>query len=112
MRGQRRLFDDDAEQPPALGLGQLPRLHDLYGVAQARLVVLVVNVANGPPTDVFAVALMLDQTRNLDAAGLVHFVAGNDARFQAPLASFACLSHCPSLPQLPSAVRPTRVRVE
>src|SRR5262245_32352898 len=60
------------QQPPVLQLRQGPRLHDLDGVAGVRLVGLVVDVADGPPLDVLAVALVLDQPGDLDPAGLVH----------------------------------------
>src|SRR5262249_7165373 len=78
-----------AHQPPVLQLGQRARLHDLDGVAGVRLVVLVVHVADGPPLDVLAVALVLDQPRDLHAAGLVHLVAGHHADEGPSLA--ACL---------------------
>src|SRR5262249_45180448 len=71
-------FADDAQQPPVLGLRQRPALHDLHGVAGVRRVLLVVDVADGPPADVLAVALVLDQPRDLHPAGLVHLVAGDD----------------------------------
>ena len=48
-----------------------------------RFVLFVVDVADGPPLDVLAVARMLDQPRNLDPARLVHLVAGDDADFDA-----------------------------
>src|SRR5262249_25041063 len=82
---------DDAHQPPVLGLGQGPRLHDLDGVAGVRLVVLVVDVADGAAADVLAVAGVLDQARDLDPARLLHLVAGDDADLDTPFAAFRFL---------------------
>ena len=100
----------DAHQPPVLDLRQRPGLHDLDRVADVRLVLLVVDVADGPPLDVLAVARMLDQPRNLDAAGLVHLVAGDDADLDAalsavPLVSAACCPPSLSRSLLPGGLR-------
>src|SRR5579871_1728869 len=54
-RGGGRRAGDDAEQPPVLHLRQRAGLHDLDHVALVRIVVLVVNVADGPALDVLAV---------------------------------------------------------
>ena len=43
------------------------------------------DVADGPALDVLAIARMLDQARDLDAARLVHLVAGDDADLDAAL---------------------------
>src|SRR5262245_37102499 len=69
--GARRLFHD-AQQPPVLVLGERSRLHDLDFIADARLVLLVVHIANGAALDVLAVAGVLDEAGDLDAARLVH----------------------------------------
>ena len=70
---------DDPHQPPPLRLRQRPGLHDLDRVADVRLVLLVVDVADGPLLDVLAVLRVLDQPLDLDPAGLVHLVARDDA---------------------------------
>src|SRR5262249_32121307 len=91
-------------QQPVLRLAVRPALHDLHGVAVARLVLLVVYVADRPPADVLAVARVLDQTRDLDATGLVHLVTGHDADGRAPrpalLAALLLLGHFLSAPWL------------
>src|SRR5206468_1774852 len=56
---------------------------DLHGVAQVRLVLLVVDVAHRPALDELAVLRVADQPLDFDAAGLRHLVAGDDA-FQEP----------------------------
>src|SRR5437588_13047479 len=83
----RRRLGHDPDQPPVLILRQRPRLHDLDGVADVRLVLLVVDVADGAALDVLAVALVLNQARNLDAASLLHLVAGDDAGFDPAFAA-------------------------
>src|SRR5262249_22369312 len=75
----RRGLGHHAEQQPVLGLAERPALHDLDGVAGVRDVLLVVDVADRPAADVLAVARVLDQPRDLDAAGLVHLFTGDHA---------------------------------
>src|SRR5436305_13064724 len=94
--GRRRLLgrlDHDTEEAPWLGLGQPAGFHNLHVVASPRLVGLVVNMADRAAGDVLAVARVLDQARNLDAAGLVHFVAGHDADLDSALATFCFHGH-------------------
>src|SRR5262245_28675841 len=102
---------DDAQQAPVLHLGQRPRLHDLDGIAGVRFVLLVVNVADGAAADVLAVADVLDQPRDLDAARLVHLVAGDDPDHHAALAAFLgrllLLSHWPLPPSPPLPSEPS-----
>src|SRR5262245_2642603 len=76
----------DAHQPPVLVLRQRPGLHDLDRIANPRLIRLVVCVADRTALDVLTVTSVLDQPRNLDAAGLVHLVARHNADQYSPLA--------------------------
>src|SRR5258708_1935250 len=76
-------FAHDTHQPPMLRLGHGPALHDPHGGALVRFVLLIVDVANRPPADVFAVALMLDEPGDFHPTGLVHLVAGDNAHRQA-----------------------------
>src|SRR5262245_15516044 len=79
-----RCLLDDLHQLPPLQLGERPALDDLDGVAQVRLVLLVVGVADRPPLDELAVLGVTDQPLDLDPAGLGHLVAGDDALQDAP----------------------------
>src|SRR5207248_10558579 len=90
-------------------LRQRSGFHDLDLVAEARDVLFIVDVADGSPANVLAVARMLDQARDLDAPRLVHLVPGDDADGRAPLAAFRLchlFSHSPSLPRPPSSGQP------
>ena len=70
---------DNSHQLPALEF-RLGRTFDhLNRVAEFRLVVFVVDMANRTAFDVFAVLGMLDQTIDLDPPALVHLVARDNA---------------------------------
>src|SRR5262245_30508094 len=87
-RGGARLrrLGHHTDEAPVLHLRERTCLHDLDGIANVRLVLLVMGVADGPPTDVLSIARVLDQARNLDPARLVHLVAGDNADLMASLA--------------------------
>src|SRR5579883_1605626 len=69
---------DDAHQPPALGLGQRPRAHDLDQVPGFRGVGLVVHGELAALADDLLVELVADQARDGDDARLVHLVRDHD----------------------------------
>src|SRR5690606_24312439 len=84
---------DDPDDPPALGGGQRPRLHQEHTVADAAGIVLVVRLVLGRPPDDLAVEGVLDPVLDGDHHGLVHLVADDDA-----LARLAATTRLPARP--------------
>ena len=70
-------------QRPPLQFAQRLRFDDFNLVTNRRIVVLVVDVTHRSSADEFFVLGMLDHAIDLDAARLVHFVAGHDSGYDA-----------------------------
>src|SRR6476620_4028542 len=70
---------DDLDQPPPLGGGRGPGLHDLHAVADAGDVLLVVRLQLAGPADDLAVQPVLHAVLDLDDDGLLHLVADDEA---------------------------------
>src|SRR3972149_6880720 len=69
----------DPDQVPPLQLRAGRGLDDLDRVAEMRIVLFVVHVTNRAAANVFPVFSRGQEPLDLDAARLVHFVAGDDA---------------------------------
>src|SRR4051812_16273271 len=70
---------DHRDQPPPLGGGGRPGLHDLHPVADARDVLLVVGLQLAGAPDDLAVQAVLHAVLDLDDDGLLHLVAHHEA---------------------------------
>src|SRR3954464_4845334 len=70
---------DHRDQPPPLGGGGRPGLHDLHPVADARDVLLVVGLQLAGAPDDLAVQAVLHAVLDLDDDGLLHLVADHEA---------------------------------
>src|SRR3954466_659439 len=70
---------DHRDQPPPLGGGGRPGLHDLHPVADARDVLLVVGLQLARAPDDLAVEAVLHAVLDLDDDGLLHLVADDQA---------------------------------
>ena len=68
----------NADQRPTLGARQGPAFDDFHRVAGIAFVVFIMNMAHGASMQNFAVFRVANTTGNFDAAGLVHFVAGDN----------------------------------
>src|SRR5690348_7160393 len=70
---------EDLDDPPALGGGQRPGLHQEDAVADTAGVLLVVGLVLGRTADDLAVQGVLDAVLDGDDDGLVHLVADDQA---------------------------------
>src|SRR3954470_10255979 len=70
---------DHRDQPPPLGGGGRPGLHDLHPVADARDVLFVVGLELARAPDDLAVEAVLHAVLDLDDDGLLHLVADHQA---------------------------------
>src|SRR6266536_2492560 len=70
---------EDLHDPPALGGGQRPGLHEQHPVADAARVLLVVRLQLAGTAHHLAVQRVLDPVLDLDHDGLVHLVADDQA---------------------------------
>src|SRR3954452_22058883 len=70
---------DHRDQPPPLGGGGRPGLHDLHPVADDRDVLLVVGLQLAGAPDDLAVQPVLHAVLDLDDDGLLHLVADHEA---------------------------------